>query len=313
MSDLNIGAQLLKKQMALLSEASRINVKGQATLRRELVLLVLRFQMSEGDQSNLAQVKTVLLHSFPPVLHPLLEGHISRYMTEKDFQGLVARLKSGFIDSAVQRLVDNVEARKVEITLETASNLRRYKSLTEEGETPSDEELLLMFAIAGTVRQSLPSKWTRLFRQIQGRVGMATSGRNKKISYTLEGVEETFIGKDAKRDSEKYAASVIGKAYAKEVWDGHRLLDAERVEALLTAYSTIFGRERTEDASSASNRRRPSGFAALIDERTLKTLRDHPILGRYHSEREHQECCLSMKVFANFCEDLGQAIVGPTG
>tara|TARA_A100001011_G_scaffold204249_1_gene212539 strand:- start:44 stop:979 length:936 start_codon:yes stop_codon:yes gene_type:complete len=311
MSDLNIGAQLLMKQMALLSEASRINVKGQATLRRELVLLVLRFQMSEGDQSNLAQVKTVLLQNFPPVLHGMLEGYISRYVTEKDFQKLVARLKSGFIESAVQRLVDKAESRKAEIILETVSRLREYRSLTEEGETPSREELLLIFAIAGTVRESLPSKWTGLFRRIQGRVGK--QGPNKKISYTLEGVDKKFAGKDAKRDSERWAASVIGKAYAKEVRDTHGLLDAERVEALLTAYSTIFGRERDDDPSSASNRRRPSGFAALTDERALKTLRDHPILGRYHSEREHQECCLSMKVFANFCEDLGQAIVGPTG
>tara|TARA_A100001011_G_scaffold1523_1_gene1800 strand:+ start:124 stop:1065 length:942 start_codon:yes stop_codon:yes gene_type:complete len=310
MSDLNTGAQLLERQMALFNEVSRINVKGHATFRRELILLVLRFQMSEGDQSNLAQVETVLLQSFPPVLHDLLEGHISRFVTEKDFQGLVARLKSSFIDSAVQRLVDNVESRKVEITLETVSNLRGYKSLTEEGEAPSGEELLLMFVIAATVRQSLPSKWTRLFRQIQGRVGKQTSGTNKKISYTLEGVKEEFTGKEAKRDSEKYAASVIGEAYAKEVWDNHGLLDAERVEALLTAYSTIFGRERTEDASNAWNRRRPSGFAALTDEKVLKTFRDDPILGKYHSEREHQESCLAIKIFANFCEDLGQTIVG---
>ena len=310
MSDLNIGAQLLKKQMALFNEVSRINVKGHPTFKRELLMSVLRFQMAAGDQSNLAQVETVLLQSFPPVLHDMLEGHISRFVTEKDFQGLVARLKSSFTDLGAQRLVDNVEARKVEITLETVSNLRGYKSLTEEGETPSGEELLLMFVIAGTVRQSLPSKWTRLFRQIQGRVGRATSRSDKKISYILEGVDKKFTGTNAKRHSERYAASAIGEAYAKEAWDSHGLLDAEKTEALLTAYSTIFGRERGDDASSAWTRRRPSGFAALTDEKVLETFRDDPILGKYHSESEHQESCLAIKIFANFCEDLGQTIVG---
>ncbi len=306
MSDLNTGAKLLNRQTALLSEATKLNAKTGPSYLRELKMSVLSFQRQAGDQSNLHQVRTVLLRSFPPVLHDMLEAHISKFMADEDFPALVAGLKSNFMNAGAERLIEHVEANKVLLTLCTAEILSRYKLLTESSTTPTDEEILLMLAIASTVRQSLPSKWTRLFRQIQGRTGPATSRAKTRISYTLEGVEKEFSGTNAKRQSEKYAASVIGEAYAKEVYESGLPINTETVESLLVGYPAIFGRERGERPSHLAARERPSGFFTITSPEILSRFETHPILHRhFNRSAEHQEICLAVKIFANFCEDLG--------
>jgi hypothetical protein len=304
MSKLLNEEQLLENQMRLLNEAKRIARRSKPTMVRELKQSVLRFQMKGSDSQNLQQVQADLLGAFPPSTWKLLDGYLQVFLGTKDFGALVFALKKQLTEEAVGALVHQNEEGKLEIVLSTVRNLEQYSQYSLLADTPSEYELRLIFAIAATVRECIPSKWRKLFKQIQGRTGKMERRGSKVITYTLEGVEISFSGGDAKRRSEETASSVIAKAYADSL--SARELSPEIECALLGAYSSIFGRERGEETGMLPARSRPSGFFALCSKEGLLAIEgsdlepDFNIFG-------HQEACLAMKILANFCQDLYEA------
>jgi hypothetical protein len=304
MSKLLNEEQLLENQMRLLGEAKRIARRSKPTMVRELKQSVLRFQMKGSDSQNLQQVQADLLGAFPPSTHKLLDGYLQAFLGTKDFGALIFALKKQLTEEAVGALVHQNEESKLEIVLSTIKNLDQY-SLFSKKALPSRSELRLIFAIAATVRECIPSKWRKLFKQIQGRTGKVERRGSKVITYTLEGVELKFSGGDAKRRSEETASSVIAKAYADSL--SARELSPEIECALLGAYSSIFGRERGEETGMLPARSRPSGFFALCSKQAGLLAIEGSDLEPEFNTTGHQEACLAMKILANFCQDLYEA------